>query len=76
MVRSGEPSRASITLYRKLDFSEPLPTGPISLPFGSALHVGVSVENNDGFALLLENCYITKSSSAADPLRRFLIQNR
>lgn len=78
VVRSGEPTRASMTLYKRSDYSEPFPAGPVSLPLGSALHVGVSVENydNDGFVLLLENCYSTNSPRADDPVRHFLIQNR
>ncbi|XP_038575076.1 pancreatic secretory granule membrane major glycoprotein GP2-like [Micropterus salmoides] len=78
VVHSGEPTRASMTLYEMPDYSVPFPTGPVSLPLGSALHVGVSVENydNNRFVLLLENCYVTNSPGANDPVRYFLIQNR
>ncbi|TDH06413.1 hypothetical protein EPR50_G00132890 [Perca flavescens] len=78
LVRSGDPTRARITLYKRPDYSEPFPAGPVSLPLGTALHVGVSVENydNNHFVLLLEHCYVTNSSSADDPATYDLIQNR
>lgn len=78
VVRSGDPTRAWMTLYQRPDFSEPFPAGPVSLPLGTALHVGVSVENydKDRFVLILENCYITNSPGADDPSRHVLIQNR
>ncbi|XP_018534556.1 uromodulin [Lates calcarifer] len=78
MVRSGDPIRATMTLYRGPDYSQPFPAGPVSLPLGSALHVGVSVENNDNgrFVLILENCYFTNTPSAEDPVQYALIQNR
>ncbi|XP_039671811.1 deleted in malignant brain tumors 1 protein-like [Perca fluviatilis] len=78
LVRSGDPTRARMTLYEMPDYSEPFPAGPVSLPLGAVLHVGVSVENydNNRFVLLLEHCYVTNSSSADDPAIYDLIQNR
>ncbi|XP_032364513.1 uromodulin [Etheostoma spectabile] len=78
VVRSGAPTRAQMTLYKRPDYSEPFPGGPVRLPLGAALHVGVSVENDDNnrFVLVLENCYVTKSPRADDPARHVLIQNR
>ncbi|TDH06411.1 hypothetical protein EPR50_G00132870 [Perca flavescens] len=78
LVRSGDPTRAQMTLYERPDYSKPFPAGPVSLPLGAALHVGVSVENydNNSFGLLLEHCYITNSPNANDPARYVLIQNR
>ncbi|CAJ1073186.1 uromodulin-like [Xyrichtys novacula] len=78
VVRSGEPNRVVMTLYQRPDYSLPLPPGSVSLPLGSALHVGASVENYDNstFVLLLENCYVTNSPGADDPDKYFLIQNR
>ncbi|XP_071348698.1 pancreatic secretory granule membrane major glycoprotein GP2-like isoform X2 [Trachinotus anak] len=78
VVRSGDPTRASMTLYRRPDYSQPFPSGPVSLPLGSALHIGVSVENydNNRFVLVLENCFVTNSPSADDPVQYSLIQNR
>uniref|UniRef100_A0A3B4TQU0 ZP domain-containing protein n=1 Tax=Seriola dumerili TaxID=41447 RepID=A0A3B4TQU0_SERDU len=78
VVRSGDPTRASMTLYQRPDYSQPFPSGPVSLPLGSALHVGVSMENydNNGFVLVLENCYVTNSPSANDLVQHALIQNR
>ncbi|XP_071773588.2 pancreatic secretory granule membrane major glycoprotein GP2-like [Centroberyx gerrardi] len=78
VVGSGEHSRASMVLYEKPDYSDPFPAGPVSLPLGSALHVGVSVEgyDSDRFVVVLENCYATHSPDAEDPMRYSLIQNR
>ncbi|XP_039671810.1 uromodulin-like isoform X2 [Perca fluviatilis] len=78
LVGSGDPTRAQMTLYKRPDYSEPFPAGPVSLPLGAALHVGVSVENydNNHYVLLLEHCYVTNSSSADDPAIYDLIQNR
>ncbi|XP_078101049.1 uromodulin-like isoform X2 [Sander vitreus] len=77
VVRSGAPTRARMILYERPDYSEPFPAGPVSLPLGAALHVGISVDyDNNRFVLLLEHCYVTNSPSADDPARYALIQNR
>ncbi|XP_071359421.1 scavenger receptor cysteine-rich domain-containing protein DMBT1-like [Trachinotus anak] len=74
---SGTKARASMSLFRNSNFTEPYPEGVISLPVGSPLHVGVSVEERDpSFAVVLEDCYATHSPNLSDPRRYFLIQNK
>uniref|UniRef100_A0A4W6CI78 ZP domain-containing protein n=1 Tax=Lates calcarifer TaxID=8187 RepID=A0A4W6CI78_LATCA len=74
---SGTKARASMSLFRNSNFTEPYPAGLISLPVGSPLYVGVSVEERDpSFALVLVDCYATHSSNPDDPTRYFLIQNK
>uniref|UniRef100_A0AAY4ALF1 ZP domain-containing protein n=1 Tax=Denticeps clupeoides TaxID=299321 RepID=A0AAY4ALF1_9TELE len=61
-----------------LTFSTPYPAGPIALPVGSALNIGVNVEDiqNDNLVVILDNCYATNNSSPKDPKRHYFIQNR
>ncbi|KAF7657056.1 hypothetical protein LDENG_00032330, partial [Lucifuga dentata] len=74
---TGSRARASMSLFRYSNFTEPYPAGQITLPVGSALHVGASVEESDpSFVVVLENCYATHSSNPNDPMRYFLIQNK
>ncbi|XP_034535216.1 uromodulin-like [Notolabrus celidotus] len=78
VVRSGEPNRVLMTLFQRPDYTRPFPPGPVSLPLGSRLHVGASLENyqNSSFVLRLDSCYVTNSPNADDPDKHFLIQNR
>uniref|UniRef100_UPI003AB0C60A scavenger receptor cysteine-rich type 1 protein M130-like n=1 Tax=Centroberyx gerrardi TaxID=166262 RepID=UPI003AB0C60A len=74
---SGTKARASMSLFRTSSYTEPYPAGQVSLPVGSALHVGVSVgESDPSFVVVLEDCYATHSSNPDDPMRYSLIQNK
>lgn len=73
---SGEPFNASITLYQRSDFREPHPPGKLLLPLGTPLFVLFSVDFDNSVRPLVEECYTTKSSSADDPDRQYLIRNR
>lgn len=73
---SGEPFNASITLYQRSDFREPHPPGKLLLPLGTPLFVLFSVDFDNAVRPLVEECYTTKSSSADDPDRQYLIRNR
>ncbi|KAJ8366625.1 hypothetical protein AAFF_G00348420, partial [Aldrovandia affinis] len=77
-VGLGSRARAAMFIYRNANYTDPYSVGPVVLPLGSALHVGVSVEEDDlnGFAVILEECYATPSADPEDPERFFLIQNR
>uniref|UniRef100_A0A3Q3QAR5 ZP domain-containing protein n=1 Tax=Monopterus albus TaxID=43700 RepID=A0A3Q3QAR5_MONAL len=73
----GEPARASMSLFRNSNFTEAYPAGWVSLPVGSPLFVGISVEERDtGFVVVLEDCYSTHSPNSSDPAQYFLIQNK
>ncbi|KAJ8382454.1 hypothetical protein SKAU_G00032320 [Synaphobranchus kaupii] len=76
--RVGSRARAVMSLYRNANYTGPYSAGPVVLPLGSALHVGVSAEEaaSEGFAVILEDCYATPSADSDDPLHFFLIQNR
>ncbi|XP_055363781.1 deleted in malignant brain tumors 1 protein isoform X2 [Betta splendens] len=74
---SGSKPRASMSLFRTSNFSEPYPAGRVTLPVGAPLYVGVSLEKRDSrFAVVLEDCYSTFSSYPYDPVKYFLIQNK
>ncbi|XP_019939342.2 uncharacterized protein [Paralichthys olivaceus] len=74
---TGAKARASMSLYRQSDFTQPYPSGSIALLVGSPLHVGVSVSVRDpSFVVVLENCYASHSPNPNHPTRYFFIQNR
>ncbi|XP_053274159.1 uromodulin [Pleuronectes platessa] len=73
----GSKARASMSLFRTSNFTQPYPSGLITLPVGSPLHVGVSVLVRDpSFVVVLENCYASDSSNPNDTARYFFIQNK
>ncbi|XP_067115871.1 uromodulin-like [Osmerus mordax] len=74
----GAKARASMSLFRDANYTAPYPVGPVTLPLGSILHVGVSVEETDAeaFVVVLEDCYATHSSDPYDLLKYFLIQHK
>ncbi|XP_062243290.1 deleted in malignant brain tumors 1 protein-like [Platichthys flesus] len=73
----GSKARASMSLFHTSSFTQPYPSGLITLPVGSPLHVGVSVLVRDpSFAVVLENCYASDSSNSNDTARYFFIQNK
>ncbi|XP_052359689.1 uromodulin-like [Oncorhynchus keta] len=56
----GAKAESFMSLYRNANFTEAYPPGEVLLPVGSALHVGVSVdETYDQLVVVLENCYAT-----------------
>ena len=67
-----------MSLFRDANYTAPYPAGRVTLPLGSALHVGVSVEETDAgiFVVVLEDCYTTHSPDPDDLLKHFLIQHR
>ncbi|XP_053183009.1 deleted in malignant brain tumors 1 protein [Scomber japonicus] len=74
---SGTKARASMSLFRNSDYTEIYPAGRVTLPVGSPLFVGVSLDERDtNFAAVLEDCYATHSSNPDDPMRYSLIQNK
>ncbi|CAB1456741.1 unnamed protein product [Pleuronectes platessa] len=73
----GSKARASMSLFRTSSFTQPYPSGLITLPVGSPLHVGVSVLVRDpSFVVVLENCYASDSSNPNDIAQYFFIQNK
>lgn len=74
---SGSKVRASMSLFLNSNYTESYPAGRVTLPVGSPLYVGVSVEGRDpAFVVVLEDCYATHSSNSDDPMRYSLIQNK
>uniref|UniRef100_A0A674BML2 Uromodulin-like n=1 Tax=Salmo trutta TaxID=8032 RepID=A0A674BML2_SALTR len=72
----GAKAKSFMSLYRNANFTEAYPPGEVLLPVGSALHVGVSInETNDQFVVVLENCYATHTPNFDDLMRYVLIQN-
>ncbi|XP_045061786.1 uncharacterized protein LOC121532883 [Coregonus clupeaformis] len=73
----GAKAKSFMSLYRNTNFTKPYPPGEVLLPVGSALHVGVSVdETDDQLVVILENCYATHTPNFDDLMRYVLIQNR
>ncbi|KAM9856942.1 uncharacterized protein ACBR49_000608 [Aulostomus maculatus] len=74
---TGPKTRAAMSLFRNSNFTETYPGGPVTLPVGSPLYVGVSVDERDeSFAVILENCFATNSFNPNDPMRYALIRNK
>lgn len=74
---SGNKARAVMSLFRNSNYTETYPSGRVTLPVGSPLYVGVSVEERDpSFAVVLEDCYATHSSNPDDPKQYPLILNK
>ncbi|XP_046872182.1 uromodulin-like isoform X2 [Hypomesus transpacificus] len=78
LVNVGPKAKASMSLFHSADYMEPYPAGPVTLPLGSILHVGVSVQETetDRFVVVLEDCYATHSANPYNLTRYFLIQHK
>ncbi|XP_075946965.1 uncharacterized protein LOC142948715 [Anarhichas minor] len=74
---SGAKASASMFLFRNSNYTETYSGGLVTLPVGSPLYVGVSVEERDPiFAVVLEDCYATHSSNPDGSTQYPLIQNK
>ncbi|XP_059199569.1 uromodulin-like, partial [Centropristis striata] len=74
---SGARVEASMSLFRHSNYTETYPAGRVTLPVGSPLYVGVSVQETDpSFAVVLEDCYASHSSSPDNSMQYPLIRNR
>ena len=66
-----------MSLFRNASYTEAYPAGRVSLPLGSVLYVGVSVDEEDKrFVAVLENCYATHTNDSNGAARYFLIQRK
>ncbi|KAK5926887.1 hypothetical protein CgunFtcFv8_022422 [Champsocephalus gunnari] len=74
---SGSGAKAFMSLFHDSSFSEKYPAGLVTLPVGSPLYVGVSVEETDpSFAVVLEDCYATHLSNPHNPEQYPLIHSK
>ncbi|XP_059183346.1 deleted in malignant brain tumors 1 protein-like [Centropristis striata] len=74
---SGTKAEASMFLFRNSNYTETYPAGRVTLPVGSPLYVGVSVEETDpSFAVVLEDCYASHSSTPDNFMQYPLIRNK
>ncbi|XP_034395543.1 uromodulin [Cyclopterus lumpus] len=77
LSKSGPKVRASMFLFRNSNYTEPYPQGLVTVPVGSPLYVGVSVEKRDpSFVVVLEDCYASHSSNPDGSTQYPLIQNK
>uniref|UniRef100_A0A3B4E9T1 ZP domain-containing protein n=1 Tax=Pygocentrus nattereri TaxID=42514 RepID=A0A3B4E9T1_PYGNA len=78
LVGVGPGARASMSLYRNANFTTMYPPGPVVLPVGAPLYVGVNVEEVEAsrFAVIVEECSITDTPDPNNSGRYLLIQNR
>lgn len=66
-----------MSLFLDSSYNYTYPAGQVTLPVGSPLYVGVSVEEMDSnLAVVLENCFATHTSNPEDPIRYPLIENK
>ncbi|KAM9425688.1 uromodulin-like [Pholidichthys leucotaenia] len=76
----GAEATASMSLFPNASFTEPYAAGVVTLPLGSPLYVGVSVQETDPvFAVVLEDCFATNSQDINEPNPSFfqsLIENK
>ncbi|CAM9276058.1 unnamed protein product [Lampetra planeri] len=73
---SGAKAPANMYLFHDSSYTSSYPAGQVTLPTGSALYVGVYVDESDSsLAVILENCYTTHSSKPDDPVDTYFIQN-
>eukprot|EP00063_Salmo_salar_P083783 XP_014058618.1 PREDICTED: pancreatic secretory granule membrane major glycoprotein GP2-like [Salmo salar] len=77
-VGKGSKLGSNMTLYHSDNFTKAYPAGGVTLPVGSVLHVGVSVEESETerFVVVLEDCYATQSPDPKDIMRYYIIQNK
>uniref|UniRef100_A0A4W5Q5G1 ZP domain-containing protein n=1 Tax=Hucho hucho TaxID=62062 RepID=A0A4W5Q5G1_9TELE len=77
-VGKGSKVGSNMTLYHSDNFTKAYPAGGVTLPVGSVLHVGVSVEESETerFVVVLEDCYATQSPNPEDIMRYYIIQNK
>ncbi|XP_038823226.1 pancreatic secretory granule membrane major glycoprotein GP2-like [Salvelinus namaycush] len=77
-VGKGSKVGSNMTLYHSDNFTKAYPAGRVTLPVGSVLHVGVSVEESETerFVVVLEDCYATQSPDPEDIMRYYIIQNK
>uniref|UniRef100_A0A4W5NRS7 ZP domain-containing protein n=1 Tax=Hucho hucho TaxID=62062 RepID=A0A4W5NRS7_9TELE len=77
-VGKGSKVGSNMTLYHSDNFTKAYPVGGVTLPVGSVLHVGVSVEESETerFVVVLEDCYATQSPDPEDIMRHYVIQNK
>lgn len=76
---SGEGVRAeaSMFLYRTSNYSEVYPAGQVTLPVGSPLYVGVTLDQQHrSVVVVLENCYASNTPNPNHPAQQYLIQNK
>ncbi|KAL0970257.1 hypothetical protein UPYG_G00239540, partial [Umbra pygmaea] len=76
---AGPKARAFMSLYHTQNYTETYPGGQrISLPLGSPLYVGVSVEDmeTNRFVVVLDDCYATHTPTPDDQTKYSLIQDK
>ncbi|KAI3370470.1 hypothetical protein L3Q82_025231 [Scortum barcoo] len=74
---SGTKATAYMHLYRDSNYTNIYPGGEVTLKMGSALHVEVVVAESDpSFAVVLQDCYTTRTSNHDDPMRYYLVHYR
>ena len=73
----GSQANASMFLFQDSNYTEPYPAGPVTLPVGSVLYVGASVQETDpSLVVVLDDCYATHTSNPEAPVKHFFIQNK
>lgn len=67
-----------MALFQSPTYTQPYQGSSVTLSTEAFLFVGTMLDGGDlsRFVLLMTNCYATPSSSATDPLKYFIIQDR
>ncbi|KAG9355590.1 hypothetical protein JZ751_000428 [Albula glossodonta] len=75
---TGSRAKATMSLYRNNNYTDPYSMGAVILPLGAALYVGVFVEEaeSERFVVVMEDCHATPTADPEDAVHFFLIQNK
>lgn len=78
LVGFGPSAHASMLLFHDANFTSSYPPGPVTLPVGTPLYVGLNLQDVEAahFNVVVEDCYITDTAAANSTERYYLIQNR
>ncbi|KAF5895623.1 uromodulin-like, partial [Clarias magur] len=78
LVGFGPGAHASMLLFHDANFTSSYTPGPVTLPVGTPLYVGLNVQDVEAprFNVVVEDCYITDTADANSTERYYLIQNR
>lgn len=78
LIGFGPSAHASMFLFHDANFTSSYPPGPVTLPVGTPLYVGMIVPEVEPthFNVVMEECYITDTPDGNSTERYYLIQNR
>ncbi|XP_053473319.1 pancreatic secretory granule membrane major glycoprotein GP2-like isoform X2 [Ictalurus furcatus] len=78
LVGYGPGASVTMLLFHDANFTSSYPPGPVTLPVGTPLYVGMNLQEVEStrFNVVIEECYITGKPDANSTERYYLIQSR